>query len=213
MSFSSYAVSIPRGWTMSHPSAGANPWRWFKRRHPALARVLREQTGRAGSEPGNGQAGTLQCWWETAGEDDIFREKTPRIFSGTGLLFRLFIMMTAARSRAVALSLSRYLPISCRSPEQPARSRLCSEDPQGWLGVNGLSTRGTISGTSRSIRRISMIRLDAARDDRIVSLVVRLRDLKKHLARAKTPEECRSLQEKTERPTGKSIRPRTNCSD
>jgi adenine-specific DNA-methyltransferase len=198
VSFTAYVASIPQGWSMSHPLAGANPWRWFKRRHPALAQVLKEQSGRAGSEPGKAQVDTLQCWWETAFEDDIFREKTPRIFFRDRFTVPAFYYDDG---RAIPGRGAIALPASGPYLAGLLNSRLIAFVFAKTAGTYG---RERMEYSWDDLRNLPVYTpdfddpADAARHDRIVSLVTRLGDLRKHLAQAKTPDECRSLQEKTE---------------
>jgi SAM-dependent methyltransferase len=72
--FTSYAIHIPRGWTRGHPQAKANPWRWFKKRHPGVARILKEHAGNRAVTGG----GAL--WWEDTGRDEVLPGINPRIF-------------------------------------------------------------------------------------------------------------------------------------
>ena len=72
-----FVIVIPRGWTLSHPAARSSPWRWFKRRHPALARFLKQRTGDDRAKlPGVPE----DIWWERADRHGIPTEKQPRIF-------------------------------------------------------------------------------------------------------------------------------------
>ncbi len=70
-----FVIFVPRGWTRAHPASATNPWRWFKRRHPSIARQLR----RAGADrriPGEHK----DLWWEGGG---LITSKEPR----QGILF------------------------------------------------------------------------------------------------------------------------------
>ena len=67
-------VFIPKGWTNTHPAAVAHPWQWFKKKHPLLARQLKQSAGpaRIPNVPG--------ClWWENACDYDFWLEKNPKI--------------------------------------------------------------------------------------------------------------------------------------
>ncbi|HUH78254.1 MAG TPA: hypothetical protein VLY83_00005, partial [Methanoregula sp.] len=55
-----FAIVIPRGWTDAHNKTPANPWRWFRHRHPAIARVLKKTAGDPGALPDG------RHWWESA---------------------------------------------------------------------------------------------------------------------------------------------------
>jgi hypothetical protein len=82
-----FIIVIPRGWTLSHPAAQLFPWRWFKRRHPALARFMKQRIGplpkKLPDEPEN-------IWWERAtGESP--GAKVPGIFFPNRFLAPTFV--------------------------------------------------------------------------------------------------------------------------
>jgi hypothetical protein len=57
-----FVLLVSRGWTRAHPASAINPWRWFKRRHPSVARHLR-QAGADRKIPD----GPEDLWWEGGG--------------------------------------------------------------------------------------------------------------------------------------------------
>ena len=57
-----FIIFIPRGWTGTHPASAANPWRWFRKRFPALARQLK-QSGADKKAPERPE----DYWWEGGG--------------------------------------------------------------------------------------------------------------------------------------------------
>jgi len=57
-----FAVLVPAGWTDSRNRTSLGPWRWFKRKHPALARLLKESAGENTPPTGPGA-----YWWESSG--------------------------------------------------------------------------------------------------------------------------------------------------
>jgi hypothetical protein len=200
-SYGSYRVLIPAGWTLSHPAATLNSWRWFRRRHPALARFLQEQTRQAEqidrgmkAEP----AGPGDIWWETACEDDSFQERSPRIFFRDRFTVPAF---TYDDGRAIPGGGAVALPVSGPYLAGLLNSRLIAFV---FSKTAGLSGREQSEYSWDDLRALPVYTPDfddpgdAGRHDRIVSLVTRLLDLKKHLARARTPEERGSLQEKIE---------------
>ena len=69
-----YLIFIPGGWTNRHKAAIFHPWRWLKKRYPALARHLKQSADRAKSR-------TLQgdYWWETACDQDFWLGNHPKI--------------------------------------------------------------------------------------------------------------------------------------
>jgi hypothetical protein len=189
--FASYIVFIPRGWTMSHPAAAANPWRWFRSRHPALARLLREH---AGSGAGQGSEGVL--WWETPAGDETFRERTPRIIFRERFETPAFVYDDG---RAIPGPGTMAIPTSGPYLAGLLNSRLIAFVFAKTPGMSGCSP----AGYSWDDLRVLPVYTpdfddpaDASRHNRIVSLVTRLLDLKKHLSGAGSDQERRSLQEK-----------------
>jgi hypothetical protein len=59
-----FVILVPQGWTRAHPASATNPWRWFKRRHAAVARHLR-QAGADRKIPD----GPEDLWWKGGGCD------------------------------------------------------------------------------------------------------------------------------------------------
>ncbi|MGA2917855.1 Eco57I restriction-modification methylase domain-containing protein [Methanoregula sp.] len=196
-----YRIFIPDGWTIGHPAAVANPWRWFKKRHPALARLLKEQIGQAAHAGGGTKtkpAGPGDCWWETACEDDSFREKSPQIFFRERFRQPAFFYdggLAIPGSGAVAL---------------PASGPYLAGVLNSRLIAFVFAKTASMSGRERAEYSWDDLRYlpvytpdfddpaDAGRHDRIVSLVTRVLDLKKQVSRAETDEQCGTLREKIE---------------
>jgi hypothetical protein len=196
-----YRIIIPDGWTIGHPAAVANPWRWFKKRHPALARLLKEQIGQAAHAGGGTKtkpAGPGDCWWETACEDDSFREKSPQIFFRERFRQPAFFYdggLAIPGSGAVAL---------------PASGPYLAGVLNSRLIAFVFAKTASMSGRERAEYSWDDLRYlpvytpdfddpaDAGRHDRIVSLVTRVLDLKKQVSRAETDEQCGTLREKIE---------------
>ena len=187
----SYAIIIPRGWTLGHPAAAANPWRWFKNHHPALARLLRERTGNgAGPE----QEGAL--WWETPAGDDRFRERTPRIIFRERFEAPAFVYDDG---RAIPGPGTVAIPTSGPYLAGLLNSRLIAFVFAKTAGASGRS------GYSWDDLRDLPVYTpdfddpgDAGRHHRIVSLVTRLLALKKNLSDAGSEQERGNLREKIE---------------
>ena len=59
-----FVIFVSRGWTGAHPASSTNPWHWFKRRFPPLARHLK-QTGADKKKPETPE----DYWWEGGGFD------------------------------------------------------------------------------------------------------------------------------------------------
>ncbi|WP_321505455.1 Eco57I restriction-modification methylase domain-containing protein [uncultured Methanoregula sp.] len=56
-----FRILVPQGWTVSHVQADGKPWRWFRHRHPLIARHLQPF-----EEMLKSRAGPDALWWETA---------------------------------------------------------------------------------------------------------------------------------------------------
>ncbi len=184
-------ISIPRGWTASHPEAVSNPWRWFRKRHPSLARLLRE---RAGSGAGPGRDGNL--WWESSCEDEAVQEKTPRV------LFREWFdapVFAYDNGRAVAGRYAVAIPASGPYLAGVLNSRLIAFIFAKTADVSGIQRTGHSWNDLRDLPVYTPDfdnPVDAGRHDRVVSLVTRLLDLRKQLPREGTGRERESLQKK-----------------
>jgi hypothetical protein len=196
VSVASYRVFIPRGWTLGHPAAASNPWRWFKKRHPVLARLLRELAGCTSSETSTEQGEPGNCWWETACDDDIFREKTPRIFFRDRFTEPGFFY---DEGRAIPGMGAVALPASGPYLAGLLNSRLIAFVFAKTAGASG---RERTEHSWEDLRNLPVYTLDfddpadAGRNIRIASFVIRMLDLKKHLLDAKTDAERGELQEK-----------------
>ena len=66
-STSRFAITIPSGWTDAHKGMHSGPWRWFKTRHPEIARLMKTTIDKKDMKG---------HWWET---EYPVTEKTPII--------------------------------------------------------------------------------------------------------------------------------------
>ena len=192
----SYVVFIPEGWTLGHPAAVPGPWRWFRKRHPQLARLIREHVGRACGRAETGTAGEI--WWETRCEDEIVREKSPRIFFQDRFTVPVF-----AYDDGRAIPGSGAVSIITSGPYLAGvlNSRLT-----GFLfaQIAEPSGRERTEYSWDDLRNLPVYTpdfdnpADAGRHNRIVSLVIRLIDLRKQWSRSGSDEERALLREKIE---------------
>jgi SAM-dependent methyltransferase len=191
-SFTSYAINIPPGWTLRHPRAEANPWRWFKKRHPAAARLLKE---RAGSRAGEG-GGDL--WWENPGEDEKDQRTVPRIFFSEP-----FSRPAFSYDNGRALIGSGVIALTGAGPYLAGilNSRLIAFVIKKTAGIPGAEPR---EFSWDDLRNLPVYTpdfddpLEAGRHDRIAALVTRLSDLNRQLSRAENDGERGLLQERIE---------------
>lgn len=193
VAYGSYVIGIPGGWTLGHPAAAANPWRWFKNRHPALARLLRE---RAGNGAGPGQGGAL--WWETPAGDDTFRQRTPRIIFRERFEAPAFVYDDG---RAIPGPGTVAIPTSGPYLAGLLNSRLIAFVLAKTAGASG---RFPAEYSWDDLRDLPIYTPDfddpddAGRHHRIVSLVTRLLALKKNFSDEGSEQKCGNLREKIE---------------
>ena len=187
----SFFVFIPQGWTDHHPRALSNPWRWFTKRHPVLARYLKSRKSvQAGNAPDH--------WWETACSDEFWRGLHPKI-----------IFMNRFRGLAFGFDTGRGI----------ADPSVCALASSSLYLLGLLNSRlisfvfdHTVISSSRELTDFSGDDLrnipiytpdfdnpdDKARHDRMVGLVAEMLELRKHLNLAKTDQEKRIITQEIE---------------
>jgi hypothetical protein len=194
----SYVVFIPEGWTLGHPAAAPGPWRWFRKRHPRLARLIREHAGRAcgGAETGTDSASEI--WWETRCNDEFLREKSPRIFFRDRFAVPVFayddgraipgpgaVSITTSGPYLAGVLNSRLMGfLFAKTAEQSGRERT----EYSWDDLRNLPVYTPDFDDPA----------DAGRHNRIVSLVTRLIDIRRQWSRSESDEERGLLREKIE---------------
>jgi adenine-specific DNA-methyltransferase len=186
--FTLHVIHIPGGWTRSHPQAKANPWRWFKKRHPEVARLLKE---RAGS---TAVTGTGALWWENTGGDEMLSRICPRIFFREPFSEPAFLYDSGR-----AIPGSGAVAITGASPYLAGilNSRLHAFV---FSKTVGSSRADRTEYLWDDIRALPVYTPDfdnpdeAGRHDRIASLVTRLHDLNRQWSCAEEAGERRRLQ-------------------
>ncbi|MGD0079442.1 MAG: hypothetical protein ABSB80_02190 [Methanoregula sp.] len=187
----SFAVFIPQGWTDHYPGARSSPWRWFKRRHPVLARFLKSRKSTKAEE-------APDHWWETACSDDFWREQHPKI-------------LFANRFQELAFGFDPGRGIAGPSVGALASSSLYL---LGLLNSRLISFvfERTVRSSFRNRTEFSGDDLmdipvytpdfdnpdDKARHDRMVALVTEMLELHKHLSHAKSDQEKRIITQEIE---------------
>jgi len=186
-------VFIPRGWTNTHPAAVPHPWQWFKKKHPSLARHLKQPVEQARLQYKHGY-----LWWENACDNDFWRGKNPKI------LFRHQFKKPAFafdEGRAIADSTVHAIDSSSLYLLGVLNSRLLlfvfeksgqlmSADPQvfSWEDLKNLPIYIPDFDNPD----------DKARHDRTVTLVTEMLELHKHLNHAMTDPEKRIITQEIE---------------
>ena len=186
-------VFIPPGWTNTHPAAVPHPWQWFKKRHPSLARHLKRTAAHAGilSNPG-------YLWWESACDNDFWREKNPKILFRHQFKRPVFAIdegRAIADSTAYAISSSSLYLLGVLNSRLilfvfEKSGQLRSADPQvfSWQDLKNLPIY-TIDFDNPD---------DKARHDRMVTLVTEMLELHKHLSHTMTDQEKRLITQEIE---------------
>lgn len=67
-------IFIHEGWTKTHKDAIKNPWRWFKKQYPLIARLLKRPAGHEMIPAGHGD-----LWGEVPCTSDFWLRSKPRI--------------------------------------------------------------------------------------------------------------------------------------
>jgi hypothetical protein len=195
-----FCIFIPQGWTDRHPAAAGQEWRWLKKRHPGIARHLKEHEEALKARPSQGDR-----WWEGAYDMDAGpQEKDLIIFPARKFPPRF----TLGSGRAVFGHETGIIPSG--SPYLPGilNSRLAA------FVLRSLAEEAGAPGNRRSHGEI-LGRFpvavpdfddpdDAARHGRMVALVKEMIDLHRHLSLAKTDQEKRLIQQEIDS-TGKQI--------
>ena len=187
----SFVIFIPQGWTGHHPGALSNPWRWFKKRYPVLARFLKSRkSAQAENAPDH--------WWETTCSDEFWREPHPKIvfanrFRGLAFGFDTGRGIVGLSVSALASSSLYLLGL--------LNSRLISFVFDHTVGS---SSRELTDFSGDDLRNIPVYTpdfdrpADAGRHDRMVALVTEMLELHKHLSNAKTDQEKRIVTQEIE---------------
>jgi hypothetical protein len=68
-----FIIIIPHGWTNTHPAAVNNPWQWFRKWYPFLARHLKKSLEHTGTPADR------DLWWEIACDHDFWQGINPKI--------------------------------------------------------------------------------------------------------------------------------------
>jgi len=187
----SFAVFIPQGWTDHHPGAPSNPWRWFKKRHPVLARFLKSRkSAQAETAPDH--------WWETACSEEFWRESHPKIIFMNrfrGLAFGFDPGRGIAGPSVWALASSSFYLLGILN------SRLISFV---FAHIVRSSSQKLTDFSGDDLRSIPVYtpdfdrQADTARHDQIAKLVARQLDLKRQVSWAETDQERGLVQKKIE---------------
>jgi len=184
-----FCFFIPQGWTERHPAATGQEWQWLKKRHPGIARHLKEYEEALKARPSQGD-----FWWEIAYDTDAGpQEKDRIIFSARKFPARF----TLGTGRAVFGRLTGIIPSGSPYLTGILNSRLAAfvlrslADEAGSPG--DLRSPGEILGRFPVPTPDFDDPHDAVRHGRMVSLVTEMLDLYRHLGLAASEPEKRII--------------------
>ncbi len=185
-----YMIFIPGGWTNRHKSAVFHPWRWLKKRYPALARHLKQSADRA-------KARTLQgdYWWETTCDQDFWLGNHPKILFCNRCTCPAFVFDSgraiADDSVCAIASSSLYLLGVLNSRlisfvfRETVRQTAADREAFGWDDLKNLPI---FTPDFDSLA-------DKTRHDTMVALISQMLELHRYLPRAKNDLEKRLVQQ------------------
>jgi hypothetical protein len=188
-----YIIFIHKGWTNKHPAAVLHPWRWTKKRYPAVTRHLKQSEEKAEARTGQGD-----YWWETACNQDFWLGKHPKILFCNRFTHPAFVFdpgRAIADDTVCALaSSSLYLLgvlnsrlisfVFCETVQQSS----VEQENFGWDDLKDLPIYTPDFDNPA----------DAARHRKMEALVTQMLDLHRYLPQAKTDQEKRLVQQDIE---------------
>jgi hypothetical protein len=183
-----FCIFIPQGWTDRHPAAAGQEWRWLKKRHPGIARHLKEQEEALNARPSQGDH-----WWEGAYDMDAGAQEKDRIIFTARKFPPRFTLGTGravfGRETGIIPSGSPYLTGILNSRLAAFVLRSLVEE----AGAKGDRRPGEILGRFPVPTPDFDDPDDAARHGRMVALVKEMLDLYRYLSLAKTDQEKRLI--------------------
>jgi len=185
-----HIIFIPKGWMNKHPAAVSHPWRWLKKRYPAVARYLKMSAEKAKARNGQGD-----YWWETACDQDFWRGIHPKILfrnrfehpvftfdSGRAIADDTVCALASSSLYLLGVLNSRLISfVFCETVQQSSAER----QDFGWDDLKDLPIYTPDFDNPA----------DAARHRQMEALVSQMLDLHQYLPRAKNDLEKRLVQQ------------------
>jgi hypothetical protein len=183
-----YLIFIPEGWTNDHPSSISHQWRWFKKRHPSIARHLKLSFEKAPTprDPGD-------HWWEISCDEELWCGKHPKIFFRNRFKLPAFVF---DEGLAIADHTVRFISSSSLYLLGLLNSRLMLLVFNNFIQTSGTEQK---MHSWDDLKNLPIYTPDfdnpddKARHDRMVALVTEMLELHKHLGHAKTDQEKRLI--------------------
>jgi len=185
-----HLIFIPQGWMNKHPAAVSHPWRWPKKRYPAVTRHLKQSAENAKTRTGQGD-----YWWEIACDQDFWRGRHPKIlfrnrFERPAFTFD-FGRAIADDTVCALASSSRYLlgvlnsRLICFVFSETVQQFSAERQDFGWDDLKDLPIYTPDFDNPA----------DAARHKKMEALVTEMLELHRYLPRAKNDLEKRLVQQ------------------
>ena len=188
-----YLIFIPQGWTNDPPSSISHQWRWFKRRHPSIARHMKLSFEKAQAPRELGDH-----WWETSCDEELWRGKHPKIFFRNRFKLPAFVF---DEGWAIADHIVGVIPSSSLYLLGLLNSRLILLVFNNFIQTSGTEQK---MHSWDDLKNLPIYTPDfdnsedKARHDRMVALVTEMLELHKHLSDAKTDQEKRIITQEIE---------------
>jgi hypothetical protein len=183
-----YFIFIPEGLTNDPPSSISHQWRWFKKRHPSIARHLKLSFEKAPTprDPGD-------HWWEISCDEELWCGKHPKIFFRNRFKLPAFVF---DEGLAIADHTIRFISSSSLYLLGLLNSRLMLLVFNNFIQTSGTEQK---MHSWDDLKNLPIYTPDfdnpddKARNDRMVALVTEMLELHKHLGHAKTDQEKRLI--------------------
>ena len=180
-------IFIPQGWTAANAGDQAG-WRWFRKKFPAIARHLKPYAERAKARKHQGD-----FWWECTVELGAFDQNQSRIMFSLSGEFPAFLFdagasipdrhtqfINSSSFYLLAVLNSRLIAFIFRVTAQKNREK---EQIQEWERIAELPIYTPDLDDS----------MDTDRHDRMVTLVIGMLELQKHLSQTTSEREKRLI--------------------
>jgi hypothetical protein len=188
-----YLIFIPKGWTNSHSGDLKNKWKWLKEKYPAIARHLEQFTTESENRYDKGD-----YWWELR-ECDYYSEfEKPKIIY---LVFQVKPAFTFDANGTFYVNNAIWT-----IPKNDLCLLAILNSKLGWFLISNYCTQiqGGYQLIFQYLGKIPIYSIDfddsedKTRHDRMVTLVIEMLELHKHLSQAKIDQEKRLITQEIE---------------
>jgi hypothetical protein len=183
-----YCIFIPQGWTDRHPAAVGHALRWLKKRHPGIARLLRQHEALQKDRISKGE-----YWWETACDPETWRQEKDRIIFSARVFPPHF---TLGNGRTIFNHETGILPSGSLYLLGILNSRLAAFLLRSFAEETGTAAYcsvGDILGRFPAVTPDFDDPDDATRHSRMLSLVMEMLELNRNMVLATSEKEKRII--------------------